>query len=379
LILGCFLSVFLLLALAGTVFLFIVPVARVIAARNWRPTPCVILKSEVGVHRGSKGGKTYSIDVTYEYQVEGERHVSTRYQFNTGSSIGYDGTKAIVNRLRPGTSATCYVDRRDPSAAVLERGFTADILFGLIPLIFVLVGGAVLYGVFARKRTPVVWKKPRDLDAPGAAMGGGEATLKSSGSPAGRLGCAAGFALFWNGILSMFVVETVQGWIAGKPDGCRTLFMIPFVLVGLGMILLAGYYFLTLFNPRPTLRVTPGRAALGDSVEVEWETSGHVDRIRAFSIVLEGREEASYRSGKSMRTDKAIFASVEVIRSSKGEDLRRGRMKIAIPADTMHSWKSSNNKFLWSFQVKGDIPRWPDVNEEFPFEVSPLEPPGGRS
>ena len=297
LILGCFLSVFLLMALAGTVFLLIVPVARVIAARNWRPTPCVILTSEVGRHRGSKGGVSYSIDVSYEYQVEGERHVSKRYQFMTGSSSGYDGKKAIVDRLRPGTSATCYVDRRDPSEAVLERGFTADILFGLIPLVFVLVGGAVLYGVFVHKRTLAVRKKPRDLGAPGAAMGGGEATLKASASPAGRLGCAAGFALFWNGILSMFVVETVQGWIAGKPDGCRTLFMIPFVLVGLGMIVLMGYYFLALFNPRPTLRVTPGQGALGDSVEVEWETSGNVDRVGHLKSRISGR----CRSARSFR------------------------------------------------------------------------------
>ena len=159
-----------------------------------------------------------------------------------------------------------------------------------------------------------------------------------------------------------------------------TLFIIPFELVGLGLIVLVVYYFLALFNPRPTLRVTPALAALGDAVEVEWETNGNVDRVRSFTILLEGREEATYRRGTSTSTDKNTFATIEIARSSRGKDLRRGRVKVAIPADTMHSFKSSNNKFVWNFQVKGDIPRWPDVNEEYPFEVLPQRlPPGGRS
>jgi hypothetical protein len=43
----------------------------------------------------------------------------------------------------------------------------------------------------------------------------------------------------------------------------------------------------------------------------------------------------------------------------------------------MHTFKSKNNKFLWHFQVKGDIPRWPDVDESFEFEVLPFRLQGG--
>jgi hypothetical protein len=379
-LIGCFFGVFLIIGLLATLFLFVIPVVQVIGARNWRPTPCVILTSEVRTHRGSKGGETYSIDVTYEYTVEDQRRVSTRYQFMPGSSSGYGGKKAVVDRLPPGSTATCYVNRRDPSEAVLERGRTADLFYGLIPMIFALVGGGGLFGVFIYK------KKPRDpvprpgLSAPAPAGTSGGAALKPSASPGGRLGCSMVAALFWNGIVSVFFTEMISGWIHGKPDGCMTLFIIPFVLVGLGLIVLVGYCFLALFNPRPTLRVTPGSAALGDSVEVEWETSGNVDRVRGFTIVLEGREEATYRRGTSTSTDKSTFATIEVVRSSRGKDMRRGRVKLAIPADTMHSFRSSNNKFVWAFKVKGDIPRWPDVNEEFFFDVRPQPlPPGGRT
>jgi len=383
--LGCFFTVFLTIGLVASLFLFVIPVIQILGARNWRPTPCVILTSEVGTHSGSKGGRTYSIDVTYEYTVEEQRYVSSRYQFMPGSSSGYDGKKAVIDRLPPGTAATCYVNKRDPSEAVLERGFTGDLFYGLIPMIFALIGGGGLLGVFVFKGA-VVRRKPRDgapspglLSSAPAAKGGGK-TLKASASPLGRLGCGMIVALFWNSIVSIFFFEVVSGWVKGKPDGCLTLFIVPFLLVGLGLIVLVAYYFLALFNPRPVLRVTPGSAALGDSIEVEWEASGDVDRIREFSIVLEGREEATYRRGTSTSTDKSTFASIEVVRSPRGKDMRRGRVKVAIPADSMHSFKSSNNKFVWNFQVKGDIPRWPDVNEEFPYEVLPQRlPPGGRS
>jgi hypothetical protein len=101
-----------------------------------------------------------------------------------------------------------------------------------------------------------------------------------------------------------------------------------------------------------------------------------VDRVKSFTITLQGREEATYRRGTSTATDKEIFATIEIAKSSRGRDLRRGKAKVSLPAGTMHSFKGSNNKILWSFQINGDIPKWPDVKEEYPFEVlpQPLQP-----
>ena len=64
--------------------------------------------------------------------------------------------------------------------------------------------------------------------------------MKASASPGGRLGCSIVVALFWNGIVSIFLVQMISGWIEGKPDGCMTLFIIPFELVGLGLIVLVA-------------------------------------------------------------------------------------------------------------------------------------------
>jgi hypothetical protein len=370
-VLGCFFSFFCLFGLAMS-FVFLWPLVQIVQARAWRETPCTILTSRVEQHSGSKGGATYNVAVTFEYVVDDQRHVGTRYKFMGGSSSGYDGKQEIVDRLKPGTQTMCYVNRRDADDAVIERGFTADILFGFIPLLFAAIGAGGLIGVFLVKP-----KVPPPGSAPGmparatVAAVRGAVPLKASTSPAFRFGCLSLFALVWNGIISIFVVQACSGWKAGHGDGCATVFAIPFVLVGLLLIGLSVHGFLALFNPRPTLKLNPSTVALGEMGEVEWETTGNVDRVREFSITLEGREEATYKRGTSSSTDKSTFAILPLAQSNRGKDLRRGKAKFTVPADSMHSFKSSHNRFVWVIQLKGDIPRWPDISEEYPIEVLP--------
>ncbi|HEV3028220.1 MAG TPA: hypothetical protein VG457_11645, partial [Planctomycetota bacterium] len=271
--------------------------------------------------------------------------------------------------------------------SVIERGFTSDILFGFLPMIFAAIGAVGLLGVFVTKGKP---QKPGSAPGtPGASPLGlasatatatateGAAPLKTSSSPVTRLGCSLIFALIWNAVVSVFVVETSSSWRSGHVDGCATLFLIPFVLVGLALGVLVLYFFLGLFNPRPVLKLSSSSIALGDTVEIEWETSGNVDRVRAFTITLEGREEATFRRGTSTSTDRSTFAVIRLAQSTRGRDLRRGKAKFTVPSDSMHSFKSKNNRFVWLIQVKGDIPRWPDIGEEYPLEILPLRSPSG--
>jgi len=370
--LGVFFGIFLLIGLGGTGAMLL-PIVDILQARSWRETSCTILSSEVEAHSGSKGSKTYSVGVSYEYFVDDQRYVSPRYKFVSSSTSGYDGKAEIVERLKPGTKTVCYVSRKNPAEAVLERGLTSDLFLGFIPMIFAVIGGGGIYGVFFYKGKPRPVRPNAGLPA-GAIAGAkaGPAALKPASSPAGRLGCVLLFALIWNGVVSIFVVDVVSGWIKGNGDGCSTVFMIPFVLVGAALIVLSLYCFLALFNPRPTIRVSSSSAALGELVELEWEMSGNVQRIRSFTIVFEGREEATYRRGTSTSTDKSVFETIELAKITDPRDMRRGKVKVVIPMDTMHTFKSKNNKLLWQFKVSGDIPRWPDVDESFEFEVLPF-------
>ena len=55
-----------------------------------------------------------------------------------------------------------------------------------------------------------------------------------------------------------------------------------------------------------------------------------------------------------------------------------GSARVTIPEDTMHSFEFGNTKVVWSLKVTGDVPSWPDVDEEFDFVVRPSATDGGR-
>lgn len=80
------------------------------------------------------------------YESKGKEYRSTRYHVKAGvSSSGFSGKAAIVNRYPPGTETTCDVNPRDPTDAVIERGFTSELFYGLIPLMFMLIGARGLF------------------------------------------------------------------------------------------------------------------------------------------------------------------------------------------------------------------------------------------
>lgn len=136
-------SVFLLVGLVAGWFLLVQPVRRVWEAREWPAVRCTVVSSRVRSHDG-RDSTTYSVHIVYRYTVNGRAYQSDRYDFMVGSSSGYEGKQAIVNRYPPGKEAICYVNPRDPSDAVLERRATPLMLLALFPFAFLGVGAAGL-------------------------------------------------------------------------------------------------------------------------------------------------------------------------------------------------------------------------------------------
>ena len=163
-----FFSIFLVLGLVISYLLAVRPVLKILEARSWIPTPCVVISSEVRRHSDSDGS-TYSINISYRYTFKGTEHQSNRYHFVGGSSSGYDGKAAVVGRFPAGASATCYVNPNNPTDAVLERGFTPDLWFGLIPLVFVAVGAGGIFSTL-RGRRRAKSESPRQIGLPAAGV-----------------------------------------------------------------------------------------------------------------------------------------------------------------------------------------------------------------
>ncbi|HEY7214288.1 MAG TPA: DUF3592 domain-containing protein [Thermoanaerobaculia bacterium] len=144
---GCMVAFFGVFLLAGGVFslFFVQPALKVLAAKSWEPTPCVIVSSQVRSHAGDDS-TTYSVDVLYTYTYNGWEYKSNRYQFLGGSSGGYAEKERIVRRLPPLTRTTCYVNPKEPAEAVLNRDFSYEYAFGFVPLLFVAVGlGGIVF------------------------------------------------------------------------------------------------------------------------------------------------------------------------------------------------------------------------------------------
>jgi hypothetical protein len=400
---GCLILFGLVFAGFGSLFValfFVLPLTRALAAQHWVEVPCTILESRVGESRSSDG-TTYRVEVRYEYRyrvgdleadADAPRYEATRYDFFDGMySSGQEAKAAEVRRLAPGSRHTCRVDPDDPAQAVLVAGIPDGLWFTSFTLLFPLVGlGLVVGGIVSARRARRQREGREALTGGAAAPVGSTAT---SATPAdgvgpvelrpaqGRLGklIAIGLvALVWNGItwtiLLVAIIPDLRGgdWFSWLP----LLFLSLFALIGLGLIAATCHQLLALGNPR--LRLTVNRRALhpGQELTLEWECSGDPARIRALTISLEGRESATYTRGTDTTTETTVFARTTLAHLEDTAAMLSGRARLVLPTDVVPTFTAAHNKLEWYLTVRGVIPRWPDISDDYAISILP---PGGPS
>ena len=357
------------------------PLSGLLSARQWPTVTCTVISSEVKSHSGDDG-RTYSVNILYSYVFDDREYQANRYDFMGGSSSGLAGKQAIVARYSAGSKAVCHVNPKDPTQAVLERGFTPMMWVGLLPLLFFFAGLVGMCSVLRTRRAQSLsvglqnegFSLQDSWNAGAAAsdtVTSGTLILKPQASPLAKVLVTIGIALFWNGIVSVFLFQVFKSWRSGHFEWFLALFLTPFVLIGLGFFVAIAYFFLALFNPRPRLMITPGVPRLGDSLRVEWEVAGRVEVLRNLRLRLEGREEATYTRGTTTSTDRSVFANLEISTETAPQEMRSGGRALTIPRGLMHSFSAKHNKIVWSIHIAGEIDRWPDLTEEFPLTVLP--------
>ena len=392
---GCAMVLFgLVFAGAGAamfVFMTVLPVAGMLSATGWEPVPCTVVSSQVTTNSDSDG-TTYGVEITYRYEIDGRSYTSARRSFGGhGSSSGRSGKEKFVAEHPAGKALTCYVDPDDPSQAVLNRGLSLSLLWGLFPLPFLLIGLAVMwFGVrgllgYEKKST---WRAKsvgvtRDDDAVptmDTAHGDGPVVLRPGKQ---RFGGAIGlaiFALIWNGILSVFLVNLVGDYRAGSPDVCVTLFMVPFVLVGVVVIGAWIRQVMLVFAPVIELELDRAAVPVGGSFTLKWRVPGRRGRLSSMTIDLIGEEKATYRRGTDTVTDTHVFYEERVAGSGSSDQPfdtlptvpDRGTVVVSIADEAMHTFKADNNKIEWKLKVCGVVPRWPDTKDSYEVTVLPM-------
>ena len=356
--------------IGGAVFvpMALLPSMRLAMSANWIATPCTVVNSSMRSW-STDDGTTYRADVLYEYQAGDRNWRSNRVEFFGFLSTGYDDAHEILDRYPESSSATCWVDPRDPSKSVLDRQFHLKHLLGLIPLVFILAGWAVVHYGWKQIR---VRRAAEEVKAEEDMAHEGPLFLKPQVGPGGKVAGAIFFALFWNGIVSVFVWQAWKGWEQGNPDWFLTLFLVPFVLVGLFAVGLVGNFLLALANPRPRLTLTPGSPRLGDEFRLEWHFTGRAGRLSNIRIFLEGREEATYQRGTDTITESEVFATFDLANTQNDWEIPQGAVDLTIPGDSMHSFEGNANKIIWEIKIEGEIVRWPDIDQNFSVFVRPI-------
>ncbi len=344
-------------------------------ARSWEQVPCTVLESHVDEIADSDGGSTYKPVVFFAYRHGGQDYRSNRYNFQDFYSSGYEAKAEVVARYPPGKRTVCYVNPDKPFEAVLIRDFSAGYLVGLVPLIFVAAGlGGLLFFLKTevKGRRPSRPREPAPIPAAAAQADPlAPRELRSSMSPGKAFFGLLFITLFWNGIVSVFIWQMYKGWKEGSPDGCLTLFLVPFELIGLLLVYGTLRQILVLFNPRPRLTLNPGTLAPGESIWLQWRLAGGTGGVRRLEILLEGVEEAQYRRGTDNVTDRETFASIPIVDTTDDYSMGSGSTAFSVPPDAVPSFTAGHNKILWKIKTRLEIANWPDSEEEFEVAVVP--------
>ncbi|MGI6098189.1 MAG: DUF3592 domain-containing protein [Lentisphaerae bacterium] len=341
--------VFIAVGLFVTCAFFVKPFLRQQVARAWTPVEAVVEQSRVRTHSGDDS-TTYSVDITYRYRIGGREYRGDRYHFRSGSSSGYEAKQRVVAAHPAGSTLRIYVNPADPFDSVIVRDMGASLYLGLLPLIFTIVGILILgFGIHVCRR---VAHPPT-----GAATW----TLR----PAFRAGKPLGvllFGLFWNGIISVFVVQCLREWQSGgRPIG-TTLFMVPFVLVGAGCIVWFFIELLRLFNPRIILIPPPGPIVPSLPTMLTYRSRRRIDRVTRLTISLVGR--GVERDGGDDASVRELHRIV-VHEQEQPLLMQEGLFRLTLPPELMGREPDPYNPISWHLEVRGKIPRGLDIVEAY--------------
>lgn len=383
-----------LFAAAGCgMFCFIsVPLAKnLVVSQSWVATPATVIWSRVASRSGDDGA-TYQADIFYRYTFAGKEHKSNRGGLSKVSSSGRAGKEQVVRANPPGQAIVCYVNPRRPWEAVRDRSLGWSALLGLFPLPFMAVGLGGLWFLLRRKKSPE--SNPLTGNAnhrmsnhfgqtlsDGSDGAGSVAGSSAAGASSESLlltpgkGRVIGFismvfaAAFWNGIVAVFLWHLASEWRSGHVPWFLTLFLTPFVLIGIGLLAAMGHALGAIFNPRPQVTLEPGTPRLGQPLTLAWLIPSGAARLENLRIILRGEEVATYRRGTNTATERAIFHQAVIYESAMPEPM--GRASVVLPDTLMPSWKAANNRIEWTLHVQGRIRLWPDLADSHVLTIHP--------
>ncbi len=402
---AAFFAALLLLGCGGLVWLcstLVLPEWRV--NHEFVEATCKVLKKEIAEEPG-KDGLLYGPVFKIEYTAPGKAPTQTksRYDVHKAESGNRDDAQAIIDRFAVYDAAKdnrcpCWYDPADPYVVVLTRGYRWWVwpLF-TVPGSFIIIGaGGLVYtllrwGKSAERRAATGRRAgPRDFFRPNGNGGypfvpqGADMTNSPGTELKFRLPMAgaAGWALFgmlafcvvWNGAVAVLAVMAIRSHLAGKPDWLLTLFVVPFLLIGLGAIVYFLRRLLVAAGIGPTrLEISGHPLQPGGQYRLFLSQSGRL-RIKVLRVSLACEEAATYRQGTNARTETREVYRQELFRREDFEISGQpfeSPIELSLPAGAMHSFAADHNEINWALVVEGEAAGWPNYRRAFPVIVRP--------
>jgi hypothetical protein len=390
-----FFAVFFLLGCGGLVLIF-----ATVVIPEWRVNHSFVEQTcTVRKHLAKNGDPEISI----VYDVAGKLYESlpvTTYRTSDGSAADEMEKQEILDSFEIGRSYACWYDPQDPGTVVLARGYRWWLwLMLVVPVLFLLIGGGGLayavisWGVSAERRAALA-KRAGHLDAftgnghaeeafphvpsesnfvnsPGTTL---SYRLPVASSPAWSLFIWLAACLLWNGLVSVFAAIAVSGHVEHRPDWLLTILVIPFAVIGLGMLVFFVRQLWVATAIGPTLiEISQMPLHPGGRYELFLSQSGRL-KMKSLEILLVCDEEATYRHGTDTRIETRRVCEESVFRREEfeiGGVAFETRFAVEVPVTGMHSFKSDHNEVNWRVVVRGQPAGWPEYQRVFPVLVHP--------
>lgn len=367
-------------AIVGTVA-FVHFVNKALDARDiksWEEAPARVIWSRVKSVRGDDS-TTYKPEIFYKYKFKGKNFKSSTYEVFSSSSSGRSKKQLIVDQYKKGRKFDCFVDPKRPWRAVIKSDVGLSWLWMLFPLPFMAVGYG---GIFCMLKTKKKGKRALRSNGRVAATISGDQpepdlTTKEFSSGKARFYWIIGsiaIALFWNGIVSVFVKDLYKSWVSGDVDWFTTLFMIPFILIGLALILHIFYRILALFSASARVSITPGFIEFDKNVKINWEITKGKEKVQALRIYLIGEEYSRTGSQKNKSMSGYVFYEEELCNITETYNMEKGGVTVNLSSqqqNIMHTFEAdiNGNGIKWWIWIEGKVAFLPNLSDLHEVEV----------
>ncbi len=404
---AAFWAVLLLLGCGGAVWLFVgvvVPEWRV--HHEFIETTCRVLDKRIA-RRETEDGTLYRPEIWIEYEVGEITYRDWHYDIHRAYSGDLAEAEAAAAEFAVDDASNprrypCWYDPINPSVAVLVRGHRWWVWMAFtVPLSFVALGaGGLLYALLhwgkSAERRAAQWRRPQERDLFAAGNGdrlfpfvpeGADITnspgtrlrfrLPMATSPGWVLFGTLVFCLIWDSLVAVAAVFAVSNHVAGRGDWLTMIFLVPLVLIGVGMSAFFLRQLLVATSVGPTLvELSEHPLRPGGRYRLFLSQTGRL-RIRTLCVALLCRESAAYRQGTNTRTETQTVYRKELFRREDFE-IETGapfetELQFDVPPRSMHSFKADYNEIEWSLAVEGDLIRRPRFQRSFTVVVQPSD------